>query len=53
MLVVMFTMTAPMVAWILFRGMQRRPTTEMAAVMPILALVNSMHGRVRRPALGS
>jgi hypothetical protein len=35
--VVTFTMTAPMVAWMLFRGMPRRETTEMAAVMPILA----------------
>jgi hypothetical protein len=38
-LVVTFNMTAPMVVWMLFRGMLRRPTTEMAAAMPILALV--------------
>ncbi len=38
-LVVTFNMTAPMTAWMLFRCMQRRPTTEMSAVMPILALV--------------
>jgi hypothetical protein len=37
-LVVTFTMTAPMVAWMLFRGMPRRETAEMAAVMPILAI---------------
>jgi hypothetical protein len=37
-LVVTFTMTAPMVAWMLFRGMPLRETTEMAAVMPILAI---------------
>jgi hypothetical protein len=37
--VVTFTMTAPMVAWMLVRGMPKRETTEMAAVMPILALV--------------
>ena len=37
-LVVTFTMTAPMVAWMLFRGMPRRETAEMAAVMPILAV---------------
>jgi hypothetical protein len=37
-LVVTFTMTAPMVAWMLFRGMPRRETAEMAAVMPLLAL---------------
>jgi hypothetical protein len=30
--------TAPMVAWMLFRGMPRRETAEMAAVMPILAI---------------
>ena len=38
-LVVTFTMTAPMVAWMRFRGMPRRETAEMAAVMPALALV--------------
>ena len=38
-LVVTFTMTAPMAAWMLFRGMPRRPTAEMAAAMPSLALV--------------
>jgi hypothetical protein len=37
-LVVTFTMTAPMVAWMLYRGMPRRETSEMAAVMPILAI---------------
>jgi hypothetical protein len=36
--IVTFTMTAPMVAWMLFRGMPRRETTEMAGVMPILAM---------------
>ena len=36
--VVTFTMTAPMVAWMLFRGMPQRETAEMAAVMPILAI---------------
>jgi hypothetical protein len=34
---VTFTMTAPMVAWMRFRGMRARPVVEMAAVMPILA----------------
>jgi hypothetical protein len=38
-LVVTFTMTAPMAAWMLFRGMPRRATAEMSAAMPILALV--------------
>lgn len=37
-LVVTFTMTAPMVAWMRFRGMPRRETAEMAAVMPVLAI---------------
>jgi hypothetical protein len=37
-LVVTFTMTAPMVAWMLFRGMPRRETAEMAAAMPVLAI---------------
>jgi len=36
-LVVTFSMTAPMTAWMLFRGMPRRPTAEMSASMPILA----------------
>jgi hypothetical protein len=35
--VVTFTMTAPMVAWMRFRGMRGRPVVEMAAVMPTLA----------------
>jgi hypothetical protein len=29
-------MTAPMVAWMVYRGMPRRPVAEMAAVMPVL-----------------
>ena len=35
-LVVTFTMTAPMVAWMDYRGMPRRPIAEMTAVMPVL-----------------
>jgi hypothetical protein len=38
-LVVTFTMTAPMAAWMLFRGMPRRPTAEMSAAMPVVAVV--------------
>jgi hypothetical protein len=38
-LVVTFTMTAPMTAWMLYRGMPRRATAEMSAVMPALAIV--------------
>ena len=37
-LVVTFTMTVPMTAWMLFRGMPRRATAEMSAVMPVLAI---------------
>lgn len=32
-------MTAPMTAWMLFRGMPQRPVAEMTAAMPIPALV--------------
>src|SRR5919197_970621 len=34
--VVTFTMTAPMVAWMVYRGMPRRPIAEMAVVMSVL-----------------
>jgi hypothetical protein len=37
-LVVTVTMTAPMTAWMLFRGMPRQATAEMSAVMPALAI---------------
>jgi hypothetical protein len=37
-LVVTLSMTAPMTAWMLFRKMPRRPTVEMSAAMPVLAL---------------
>jgi len=36
-LVVTFTMTAPMTAWMLYRGMPRPAIREMSATMPILA----------------
>jgi hypothetical protein len=38
-LVVTLTMTAPMTAWMLLRGVPRRATVEMSAVMPALAIV--------------
>jgi hypothetical protein len=38
-LVVTFAMTAPMTAWMLYRGMPRRAIWEMSATMPILAIV--------------
>jgi hypothetical protein len=37
--IVTFNMTAPMVAWMRFRGMARRETNEMAAAMGILAIL--------------
>ena len=37
-LVVTFTMTAPMAAWMLYRHMPRRPVAEMSAAMPVLAM---------------
>jgi hypothetical protein len=36
--VVTLSMTAPMTAWMVFRKMPRRPTIEMSAAMPALAL---------------
>ena len=36
-LVVTFTMTAPMTAWMRYRGMPRRAVREMSFAMPILA----------------
>jgi hypothetical protein len=38
-LVVTVAMTAPMTAWMLYRGMPRRATAEMSAAMPVLAVV--------------
>jgi hypothetical protein len=38
-LVVTFTMTAPMTAWMVYRGMPRRAIAEMSAAMPTLAIV--------------
>ena len=38
-LVVTFAMTAPMTAWMLYRGMPRRATWEMSVTMPILAII--------------
>lgn len=36
-LIVTFSMTAPMAAWMVYRGMPRRAVVEMTAVMPVLA----------------
>jgi len=38
-LVVTLSMTAPMTAWMLVRGMPRRAIVEMSATMPILAII--------------
>jgi hypothetical protein len=38
-LVVTVSMTAPMTAWMLYRGMPHRAITEMSAAMPIVAIV--------------
>jgi hypothetical protein len=43
-LVVTLTMTAPMTAWMLYRGMPRRAIEEMSATMPILAFILLMLG---------
>ena len=42
--IVTFNMTAPMVAWMRFRGMAWRPTAEMAAGMVVLALLIAVAG---------
>jgi len=44
--VITFTMTAPMVAWMVYRGMQQRAVAEMAAVMPVLAAALLVFGWV-------
>ena len=44
LIVITVNMTAPMVAWMRFRGMARRPTAEMAAAMAILALLILLAG---------
>jgi hypothetical protein len=38
-LVVTISMTAPMTAWMIYRGMPHRAITEMSAAMPIVAIV--------------
>lgn len=53
-LVVTFAMTAPMTAWMLFRGMSRRAVAEMSAVMPVLGvalLALGWAGTVERSSL--
>ena len=43
-LVVTVSMTAPMTAWMLYRGMPRRAVWEMTASMPVLAVLLLMVG---------
>lgn len=50
--VVTFTMTAPMTAWMLYRGMPRRRVIEMSAVMPMLAIVLLLLGGIGVMARG-
>jgi hypothetical protein len=50
--VVTFTMTAPMTAWILSRGMPRQAVWEMSVVMPIVALGLLVLGAVGLVGLG-
>ncbi|HEX3244123.1 MAG TPA: hypothetical protein VHX16_01825 [Chloroflexota bacterium] len=45
-LIVAFTMTAPMVVWMRFRGMAWRPILEMSAAMVIEAVVLIAAGRL-------
>jgi hypothetical protein len=52
-LVVTLTMTAPMTAWMLYRGMPGRPVAEMSAAMPILAVVLLGLGRLGILPLGN
>jgi hypothetical protein len=42
--IVTFTMTAPMVGWMVYRSMPRRPIAEMAAVMPLLGVALLVFG---------
>jgi hypothetical protein len=42
--VVTFSMTAPMTAWMIFRGMPHRAIVEMSAAMPALAMVLLVSG---------
>ena len=49
--VVTFSMTAPMIAWMRFRGMPARPTAEMAAAMVVLALLILAAGRLGLTAM--
>lgn len=51
-LVVTFTMTAPMTAWMRFRGMPRRAVWEMSLTMPIVAGVLLVLGWLGVVAMG-
>ena len=51
--VVTFNMTAPMVAWMLHRGMPARPTAEMATGMVVLAVLLLAAGWVGLAAMSA
>lgn len=51
--VVTFTMTVPMTAWMLFRGMPWRAVAEMSAAMPVLAVLLLALGWVGALEMGS
>lgn len=49
-LVITFNMTAPMVAWMRFRGMEWRPIAEMSAAMIVEALLLIAGGLAQYPS---
>jgi hypothetical protein len=51
-LVVTVSMTVPMTAWMMLRGMPRRRVIEMSAVMPVLAMVLLICGWVGMIPMG-
>ena len=51
--VVTFTMTAPMTAWMLYRGMPRPAIAEMSATMPVLAVLLLALGWLGAVEMGS
>lgn len=51
-LVVTFAMTAPMTAWMLYRGMPQAAILEMSATMPVLAFILLLLGRLGVVSMG-
>jgi hypothetical protein len=52
-LLVTVSMTAPMTAWMLYRGMPRRAVWEMTASMPVLAVLLLMLGWLALAPMGN